>query len=155
MEGVEIVLYRGRPSHETWFTLAHLFGHLVQRTMPSPEQTASIQLIVPERVGIPLTSTEERMVHAYEYEAARLGRGLMDETFGGQDSTRRALYARLWTADYRYLVQFVATGRSGAEEFQKYFDAAIDAPREILPLSSRVNFRHAPLTEKSPRVVVV
>lgn len=116
LEGHDILLYHESTVFESWFTLAHLFGHMCQRTRPTANMYAAIGLVDYNRVPAPLTPREIYVMWEHELEAAQLGAALVEEA-GGVTDALRAEYARMFMADYRYLVAFLETGVGGEEAF--------------------------------------
>lgn len=145
LAGHDIVLYFESTEIESWFTLAHLFGHLCQRTRPTDLMYRAIDIVRYDRVPAPLTVQERSDMWEHEYEAMRLGAALIAEA-GGLTEGMAIEYALLCRADYRYLTEFLETGVGGDESFAKWLATVSRGPHiPIEPLYELVDLAVTPL----------
>jgi hypothetical protein len=114
--GHDITLFPRNDSYLTlYFTVAHLYGHMVQLARPTPRNSVDLNA----KPGEQLTEAHVQQVFDHEYEAAEIGRKLMAET-GPISATLDAEYARMFWADFHYLINFLETGEKGPEIFARY-----------------------------------
>jgi hypothetical protein len=100
-----------------YFTVAHLYGHMVQLTRMTPEMERSISFVT--KVGQKLAAADVQCIYDYELEAAAIGRTLMAQV-GSISPELDAQYSRMFFADFHYLVNFIETGEAGVDLFEKY-----------------------------------
>jgi hypothetical protein len=136
MEKNEILLYRGAGVFESWFTLAHLFGHLVQRITPTQDFLRAVKLVSYAKNPRPLTQEEKNLLWDHEYEAAQRGIGLI--RMGGALNgvgvpwAYQCAYTRMFVADYEYLLNFIQTGEVGPQVFEKFYAKTV-LPKDPMP----------------------
>jgi hypothetical protein len=113
-EGTHITLY---PKFDTqfalYFTVAHLYGHMVQMALQTVANENAGRVI--GRTGV-LTHDEIQIVYEHEREAAAIGRKLMGEVTPLIDRH----YHRIFLADFHYLIHFIETGEKGVEVFDRF-----------------------------------
>jgi hypothetical protein len=99
-DGLKIVIDPDVPFEMQCFVLLHLFGHSVQWTAPS---------LAAELDGLQHTTDKSafmKALEAYEYQAARFGKQLLDETeVGGLDHW----YSDFVVTDWKYVERFYQT----------------------------------------------
>lgn len=156
-----VVLYEENSFPPLWFTLAHLVGHLIQRSRPTPEMYAAIELVNPYRTPGPMMQAERDQLLVHEKEAAELGLALIMSTEGDLDRLKSPLtesdldyYSRMFWADYHYLCHFIETGEGGAAVFDRFFDAETSFER-LSPRYELVDLREFPPAPEARKVVVV
>lgn len=115
-------LIRLFPKHDSnfalYFTVAHLYGHMVQLTRPkSPEMLRATDLV--NQVGGTLSTRDVQAIYDHEVEAAKIGRSLMNEV-GAVSPALDAQYSRMFFADFHYLVNFIETKVAGVAAFEGY-----------------------------------
>jgi hypothetical protein len=125
-----------------YFTVAHLYGHLTQMLRPTPEMMRGIDLSGPHRS---FDNGEVQAVYDYEHQAAMVGRRLIAEL----GPVRRDLdrqYARMFLADFHYLIHTLETGEQGAECFERFlrrepvpFRLIEPDPRPLINVASLAN----------------
>lgn len=130
IDGNTITLFPKYDSHFAMlFTVAHLYGHLAQLTRPpDPASTRAIELVYTR--GRAFTADEVQCIFDYEWEAAVIGRALVAEALP-IDQLLEVEYARMFLADFHYLVNFLETGQGGTERFDFYLRRE---PRPHLPV---------------------
>jgi hypothetical protein len=119
------------PPFALWFTVAHLFGHMVQLANKSPRVDRANELVL--KVGESLTTEDIQLVYDHEREAAEIGRKLIAETEADLSIEMDAAYTRFFHADFRYLINFIETGEGGVELFAKYWKREPIIPELIKP----------------------
>ncbi len=119
ISGHTITLFPKYDSHFAMlFTVAHLYGHLAQLTKPLDDATRrAIDLVY--TTGRAFTADEVQCLFDYEWDAAVIGRALVGEALP-VDAVLEAEYARMFLADFHYLVNFLETGEGGMERFDFY-----------------------------------
>lgn len=120
-----------------YFTVAHLYGHMCQVAISSLDVAKGVDIGI--ETGRPLTHTEIQSVYDYEYEAARIGQRLICD-LGHQEQRFDREYARMFFADFHYLIAFMETGEQGPEAFTRYLR------REPLPWTG-ISPDERPLTD--------
>jgi hypothetical protein len=100
-----------------YFTVAHLYGHMCQEAISQLNVASGVDIGI--EAGRPLTSVEIQSVYDYEFEAARIGERLMVD-LGHQEDRFRREYARMFFADFHYLIHFMETGEQGPAAFTRY-----------------------------------
>lgn len=140
IDGDTIVLYRGVSPFEAWFTLSHLFGYIIQRTRPTTEMYAAIELV--RRPPGLMSEEEMSLMYRHEYEAACLGVGLVEET---ADIPRdlKAAYDKMFFADYHYLINLLNTGEGGPEVFHRFW-LKEPQPEPIPPITQFADLKVTP-----------
>ncbi|HVC95549.1 MAG TPA: hypothetical protein VND64_17775 [Pirellulales bacterium] len=99
-DGLKIVIDPDVGFEMQCFVLLHLFGHSVQWTAPALEHKLDALRHTTEK------GTFMKVLHDYEFEAARFGRQLLAETgIAGLD----AWYADFVATDWRYVERFYRT----------------------------------------------
>lgn len=102
-----------------YFTLAHLYGHMVQLVCPAPYSPGAIALVSYDGPPRALSPREVQSVYEHELEAARIGRALI-EAAGGLDAREDLQYARIFLADFHYLVHVLESGDAGVAPFERF-----------------------------------
>jgi hypothetical protein len=100
-----------------YFTVAHLYGHMCQLAISALDVASGIDIGI--ETGRPLTRDEVQSVYDYEFEAARIGQRLMADLGHMEDRFRRE-YARMFFADFHYLIHFMETGEQGPAPFSRF-----------------------------------
>jgi hypothetical protein len=100
-----------------YFTVAHLYGHLVQMVRGGDRFREAVDLIY--KVGHVFTPREVQELYAFEIEAAEIGRRLIGE-IGPVSRELDGQYARYFFADFHYLVHFLETKEQGAALFERF-----------------------------------
>jgi hypothetical protein len=140
IEKSTITLYPKYDSHfAMYFTVAHLYGHLVQWAAPTPETKRAFELSLQQ--GVPFANAEVQALYDYELQAAAIGRRVMEECGPVPREVDRQ-YARIFHADFHYLVHVLETGQGGPELFDRFLrrepvPAALIAadPRPLIDVS--------------------
>jgi hypothetical protein len=151
-EGTHITLF---PRFDTqlalYFTVAHLYGHMVQIALKTPASSRVGQLIAPNKR--PFSNEEVQIIYDHEREAAAIGRTLIAETSGISKNVDLQ-YHRIFLADFHYLIHFCETGEGGVDAFERFlrreplpWDPIQPDPRPLVQLQGRM--------EKRDKVVVV
>lgn len=135
ISGHTITLFPKYDSHFAMlFTAAHLYGHLAQLTRPlTPTFQQAIDLVYTQ--GRTFTADEVQCLYDYEWDAAVIGRALLAEALP-VDGLLEAEYARMFLADFHYLVNFLETGQGGAERFD-FFLRREPRPHVTVPIDTR------------------
>jgi hypothetical protein len=100
-----------------YFTVGHLYGHMCQIAISRLEVSPGVDIGI--ETGRPLTPAEVQSIFDYEYEAARIGQRLICE-LGHQERRLDLEYARMFYADFHYLINFMETGEGGPAAFTRY-----------------------------------
>lgn len=100
------------------FTAAHLYGHLAQLVFPLTAEIERAMALVYAQPRV-LAQDEVQCLFDYEWEAAAIGRALLAEALE-VDPRMDAEYARMFFADFHYLVGFLETGEAGPAVFERY-----------------------------------
>ncbi len=118
-EGHVIRLFPKNDSHfALYFTLAHLYGHMVQLARPkTPEMERATHLVATARG--PLSARDVQAIYDHEVEAAQIGRALMNHV-GPVSGALDGQYSRMFFADFHYLVNFVETKELGPATFERF-----------------------------------
>ena len=117
--GREITLFPKYDSNfALFFTVAHLYGHMVQLTHPTAGMRRSIDLVYRRGQG-PLAEDEVQCIYGYEIEAAGIGRRLLGE-LGPPEAAADAEYSRMFFADFHYLIDTIEGGPGGPESFARF-----------------------------------
>src|SRR5262245_58130351 len=117
-KGREITLFPKYDSNfALFFTVAHLYGHMVQLTRTTEGMKRSIALVY--RRAQALTEDEVQCVYDYEVEAAGIGRRLMEE-LGPVPPAVDAEYSRMFFADFHYLIDTIEGGPGGPQTFERF-----------------------------------
>lgn len=118
-EGRDITLFPKNDSvFAMYFTVAHLYGHMVQLSAPTPQMEASIALVY--RLGTELAPQEVQLIYDYEVEAAAVGRRLMAESGDEIAPELDRQYSRMFLADFHYLIDHIESGAGGPESFARF-----------------------------------
>jgi hypothetical protein len=134
-----------------YFTVGHLYGHMCQIAISTLDVAPGVDIGI--ETGRPLTPEEIQSVYDYEFEAARIGQRLICE-LGHQEQQLDREYARMFFADFHYLINFMETGEQGPAAFARFLR------REPLPWAP-ITPDERPLTDlngktlSGPDVVVV
>jgi hypothetical protein len=129
-EGHTITLYpRVSSSFARWFTVAHLYGHMVQLSRPTPELARANALILGQ--GQPLAAEDVQLVYDHEREAAEIGHAFAAAA-GTVTPALDGPYTRYLFADFRYLIDVIETGRRGPEHFASFWRREPTPPERIL-----------------------
>jgi hypothetical protein len=125
--GTHLILFpRFDSNFALYFTVGHLYGHMCQLAISSLGVAPGIDIGL--EIGRPLTPPEIQSVYDYEFEAARIGQRLIGE-LGHQEPRLDREYARMFFADFHYLIHFMETGERGPAAFTRFLR------REPLPWS--------------------
>jgi len=117
-KGRDITLFPKYDSNfALFFTVAHLYGHMVQLTRTTPGMKRSIELVY--RRGGALSEDEVQCIYDYEVEAAGIGRRLIAE-LGPLDPSTDARYSRMFLADFHYLIDTIEGGPGGPASFERF-----------------------------------
>ena len=117
--GREITLFPKYDSNfALFFTVAHLYGHMVQLTRPTAGMRRSIDLVYRRGQGA-LSEDEVQCIYGYEIEAAGIGRRLIDEC-GAFERAADAEYSRMFFADFHYLIDTIEGGPGGPVSFARF-----------------------------------
>jgi hypothetical protein len=138
-EGTHITLF---PKFDTnfalYFTVAHLYGHMVQIALKTPASVRVGALI--STSGRALTEDEVQTIYEHEREAAAIGRKLM-ASLGDYPADLDRLYHRIFLADFHYLIHFIETGEKGPDAFTRFLrrepiphEAILPDPRPLFSL---------------------
>lgn len=118
IEGRTITLFPRFDSHfAMYFTVAHLYGHLVQLTRKTPAMEATFALTF--RLGEPMLARDVQRLYDFELEAAAIGRHLIGE-LGEVSLELDRQYSRMFLADFHYLVEAIERGNGGPVLFQSF-----------------------------------
>ena len=108
-----------------YFTVAHLYGHMVQIVRDS-ERTkranAILSIVLDPAVyknKRAFTVDEVQMIYDHELEAAAIGRTVMAD-MGKVDAELDIQYARIFLADFHYLIHVLETGEGGPDSFARF-----------------------------------
>ncbi len=126
-----------------YFTVGHLYGHMCQLAISTLEVAPGVDIGI--ETGRPLTRTEIQSVYDYEFEAARIGQRLNCE-LGHQEPLFDREYARIFFADFHYLIAFMETGEQGPAAFNRFLR------REPLPWTP-ITPDERPLTDLTPHTL--
>jgi len=117
-EGTHITLF---PKYDTqlalYFTVAHLYGHMVQLALETPASQRVGTLI--GVTGRSFTHAEVQAIYDHEREAAAIGRTLMARA-ADVSRTVDLQYHRIFLADFHYLIHFLECGEKGVEAFERF-----------------------------------
>lgn len=153
ISGNRIILY---PKYDhpfaLFFTVAHLYGHLVQLARGGDEFRQAVDLIY--RVGHVMSPSEIQAVYDFELEAAAIGRTLLSE-LGPVTRELDGQYSRFFFADFHYLVHFLETNEQGAELFERFLRRQPVPHRPIAPDSRPLVDCSALATTTAGDVVVI
>lgn len=131
-EGTHVTLYpKFDPHFALYFTVAHLYGHMVQATRgddPRGSKAASLVASSP----IALSHADAQCIYDHEREAAAIGRKLIED-LGPLTPDEDRQYMRLFLADFHYLIHFVETGEKGTELFARYLRREPVPPETLAP----------------------
>lgn len=148
-----ITLYpNSAPSFARWFTIAHLYGHMIQLLNETPRVLRANSLVL--RLGETLVPEDVQVVYDHEREAAEIGRKLVALANPTLSLEMDKAYYRFFHADFRYLINVIETAESGTELFALYWKRE-PIPRELIAPDPRplVDFKQMP--ESDDRIVVV
>ena len=137
IDGNTITLFPKYDSHfAMMFTVAHLYGHLAQLTRPIDAHTQRAIDLVYAKPRL-FSAEEVQCLFDYEWDAAVIGRTLLSESME-VDPTTDLEYARMFWADFHYLVNFLETGEAGLTAFDRYLRREprphLAVPRDVRPL---------------------
>jgi hypothetical protein len=152
-EGHTITLYpRAAPEFARWFTVAHLYGHMVQMANKTPRVDRANALVL--RVGELLEPDDVQLIYDHEREAAEIGMRLVSAAEPDRLREMDVAYTRFFHADFRYLINVIETGERGAAMFAKYWKRE-PVPRELIGADARdlVDLHSVPATTE--RIIVV
>lgn len=108
-----------------YFTVAHLYGHMVQivRDSPRTKRANTILSVVLDpaiyKSRRTFTNEEVQMIYDHELEAAAIGRTVMAE-MGPVSAELDLQYARIFLADFHYLIHVLETGEAGPDSFARF-----------------------------------
>jgi hypothetical protein len=145
-KGREITLF---PKYDSrfalFFTVSHLYGHMVQLTRTTEGMRRSIGFVY--RRGTTLAEDEVQCIYDYEVEAAAIGRRLIAE-LGEVERALDAHYSRMFLADFHYLIDTIEDGRGGPESFERFLRRE-PVPWRLIPPDPRplVDLRISPPEE--------
>lgn len=120
-----------------YFTVAHLYGHMCQLAVSTLDVAQGVDIGI--ETGRPLSHKEIQSVYDYEFEAAKIGQKLIVD-LGHQEPRFDREYARMFFADFHYLIAFMETGEQGAQAFMRFLR------REPLPWTG-ISPDERPLTD--------
>ncbi len=149
--GTHITLYpKFDPQFALLFTVAHLYGHMVQIVLDSPRSRAATALV---SKGGHFTHQEIQLIYDHEREAACIGRTLLGQ-LGDISRAEDQQYCRLFLADFHYLIHFLESQERGTEAFARFLRRE-PVPVEVLAADPRplLDLHHASII--NPEVVVV
>jgi hypothetical protein len=152
LEGHTVTLFpRAAGAFAQWFTLAHLYGHMVQMAAGSPRVDRANALV--RSLGVELSQGDVQLVYDHEREAAEIGRALIAAAEPALEPAIDLAYTRFFHADFRYLVNVIETAQSGPELFARYWKRE-PMPRALIAPDARplVDLR---LARVSNEVVIV
>jgi len=151
-EGHTITLFpNAAPPFGRWFTIAHLYGHMVQMSAPTARVRRSNELVF--RLGETLDADDVQLIYDHEREAAELGRRLIAQAHPvSRDLDLR--YSRFFHADFHYLVNVIETKESGPPVFDRYYKRE-PIPRDPILPDARPLLNLKTTTPSTERIVVV
>lgn len=126
-----------------YFTVAHLYGHMVQiarESKASARANELLSVVLDPKLGEKtrtFTVDQVQSVYDHEYEAAAIGRTVMAD-MGPVSEERDAQYARMFLADFHYLINVLETGDGGPEAFNRYLRREPKPWRPILPDAAKL-----------------
>ena len=127
-EGDEITLYpKVALPFASWFTVAHLYGHMTQLLNKTERVNRSNYLVL--QLGKTLSAEDVQIIYDHEREAAEIGRKLIAEVEPDLSKEMDAAYCRFFHADFHYLINVIETAESGENLFALYWK------REPIPRS--------------------
>lgn len=149
-----ITLYpKVAPAFALWFTIAHLYGHMVQLLNETPRVQRANSLVL--RLGETLSAEDVQLIYDHEREAAEIGRRLIAETEHDIPLEMDQAYCRFFHADFRYLINVIETKESGTAVFSRFWKRE-PIPRELIIADSRplVDLREATALSDDEIIVV-
>ncbi len=142
-----ITLYpHSAPSFARWFTIAHLYGHMIQLLNETPRVERANSLVL--RLGETLAPDDVQLIYDHEREAAEIGRNLVAAANPTLSLAMDKAYNRFFHADFHYLINVIETAESGTELFALYWKRE-PVPREVIKPDSRplVDMRKMPMSD--------
>ena len=142
-----ITLYpNSAPAFARWFTIAHLYGHMIQLMNETPRVERANSLVL--RLGVSLSADDVQIIYDHEREAAELGRKLVAAANPNLSIELDKAYCRFFHADFRYLINVIETAESGTDLFALYWKRE-PIPRELIAPDARplVNMKNMPILE--------
>ena len=152
-EANTITLYpNAAPLFARWFTVAHLYGHMVQLLNESPRVTRANSLVL--RLGETLAPDDVQLIYDHEREAAEIGRKLVAVAEPDLPNELDTAYCRFFHADFHYLINVIETAESGTDVFARFWKRE-PVPRALIAADSRplVNVNQPQLLDD--KIVVV
>jgi hypothetical protein len=127
-----ITLYpNSAPAFARWFTIAHLYGHIIQLLNETPRVERANSLVL--RLGETISAEDVQIVYDHEREAAEIGRKLITVATPNLSYELDQAYCRFFHADFRYLINVIETAQSGTEMFALYWKREPVIPELIKP----------------------
>lgn len=127
-----ITLYpNSAPAFARWFTIAHLYGHMIQLLNETPRVERANSLVL--KLGQSISAEDVQTVYDHEREAAEIGRKLISVCSPNLSTELDQAYCRFFHADFRYLINVIETAESGAELFALYWKREPIIPELIKP----------------------
>jgi hypothetical protein len=142
-----ITLYpNSAPAFARWFTIAHLYGHMIQLMNETPRVERANSLVL--RLGETLSAEDVQTIYDHEREAAEIGRKLVAVANPNLPIELDQAYCRFFHADFRYLINVIETAASGTDLFALYWKREPVTPELIQPdARPLVNFKNLPILE--------
>lgn len=148
-----ITLYpNSAPSFARWFTIAHLYGHMIQLLNETPRVERANSLVL--RLGETLLPDDVQLIYDHEREAAEIGRKLVAVANPNLSLEMDKAYNRFFHTDFRYLINVIETAESGTDLFAVYWKRE-PIPRELIEPDSRplVDMKQMPISDDSIIVI--
>lgn len=119
-DGDEITLYpKVALPFASWFTVAHLYGHMTQLLNKTPRVERSNYLVL--QLGKTLAPEDVQIIYDHEREAAEIGRKLIAAVEPDLPEEMDEAYCRFFHADFHYLINVIETAQSGEDLFALYW----------------------------------
>ena len=152
-DGDEITLYpKVALPFASWFTVAHLYGHMTQLLNKTPRVERSNYLVL--QLGKTLAPEDVQIIYDHEREAAEIGRKLIAEVEPDLSEEMDAAYCRFFHADFHYLINVIETAQSGEDLFALYWKRE-PVPRNFILPDPRplIDFNHIEPSEE--QIIVI
>lgn len=151
-EDETITLYpKVAPVFAQWFTIAHLYGHMIQLLHETPRVERANSLVL--RLGVELSADDVQLIYDHEREAAEIGRALVAAVEPDLPLDMDQAYSRFFHADFRYLINVIETAESGTAAFARFWKRE-PVPRDLIAPDARPLI-HIPDLPDDDRIVVV
>lgn len=122
------------PVFAQWFTIAHLYGHMTQMSNMNPRVERANSLVV--QINKILSAEDIQLIYDHEFEAAEIGRALIEDVEPDISIEMDIAYDRFFHADFRYLINYIETGEQGVEVFARFWRRE-PITRELIKPDSR------------------